>query len=85
MTRLWPVGEPLAAWGGGETPAGFLWQGTTHAVRAVHNRWRVHTRWWAPEGALWREYVKLTTDTGLLCLIYRDLVSGGWFLARIYD
>jgi hypothetical protein len=28
--------------------------------------------------------VKVTTDTGLLCLLYRDL-TGGWFLARVYD
>lgn len=31
-----------------------------------------------------REYVKVTTDTGLLCLLYRDS-TGGWFLARVYD
>ena len=23
--------------------------------------------------------------TGLLCLLYRDLTSGRWFLARVYD
>jgi hypothetical protein len=31
-----------------------------------------------------REYLKVTTETGLLCLLYRDL-AGGWFLARVYD
>jgi hypothetical protein len=86
MTRLWPDGERLAVWGGEETtPAGFSWQGMAHTFQSVHNRWRVHTRWWAPEGALWREYIKVTTDTGLLCLLYRDLNEGGWFLARVYD
>ena len=35
--------------------------------------------------SIWREYVKVTTDTGLLCLLYRDLHAGGWFLARVYD
>jgi hypothetical protein len=45
----------------------------------------VHTRWWEPEAAIWREYVKVATKTGLLCLLYRDLIQGGWFLARIYD
>jgi hypothetical protein len=27
----------------------------------------------------------VTTDTGLLCLLYRDLLHSGWFLARVYD
>jgi len=53
----------------------------------------VHTRWWEPDEAIvrlrltnvWREYVKVTTGTGLLCLLYRDLLNGGWFLARVYD
>jgi hypothetical protein len=35
--------------------------------------------------AVWREYLKVTTDTGLLCLLYRELPAGGWFLARVYD
>jgi len=32
-----------------------------------------------------KHYLKVATDTGLLCLLYRDLLSGGWFLARLYD
>ena len=85
MTRLWPAGEAVNAWGGEETPAGFAWQGTSHHIAEVCNCWRVHTRWWEPEQTIWREYVKVATDRGLLCLLYRDLVQGGWFLARVYD
>jgi hypothetical protein len=88
VTRLWPEGEPLAAWGGQavkDRPDGFTWQGTAHRIVDVCNRWRVHTRWWEPEETVWREYLKVTTDTGLLCLLYRDLLRGGWFLARVYD
>ena len=85
MTRLWPAREAVNAWGGAETPAEFAWQGTSHHIVEVCNRWRVHTRWWEPEQTIWREYVKVTTDRGLLCLLYRDLVQGGWFLARVYD
>jgi len=51
----------------------------------VANRWRIHTRWWEPRETIWREYVKVVTDTGLLCLIYRDMWEGGWFLSRLYD
>ena len=97
MTRLRPEGEPVETWDEEETPAGFVWQQRSHHVVEVCNRWRVQTRWWdgaghpagggrrGPGEAVWREYVKMATDTGLLCLLYRDLDRGGWFLARIYD
>lgn len=85
MTRLWPEGEAVDIWGEECKPAGFLWQGRSHSIEKICNRWRVHTRWWEPGGVVWREYVKVATGTGLLCLIYRDLSAGGWFLARVYD
>jgi len=85
MTRLWPAGEAVEVWGREGSPAGFVWQGTRHDGLQVCNRWRVHTRWWLRGEAVWREYVKVTTDSGLLCLLYRDLSTGRWFLARLYD
>ena len=85
MTRLWSEGKPVQVWGEGESPTGFAWQGTSYRLVEICNRWRVHTRWWQPSALIWREYLKVTTDTGLLCLLYHDLVVDGWFLARIYD
>ena len=85
MTRLWPEGEQVEMWSKGETPFGFVWQGTPHRILEVCNRWRVHTYWWEPDEIVWREYMKVSTATGLLCLIYRDMLSDNWFLARIYD
>lgn len=85
LTRLWPAGERVEIWGEEDEPRGFHWQGGLHRVVGKHNRWRVHTRWWEPDLAVRREYWKVTTDTGLLCLLYRDRLAGGWFLARIYD
>lgn len=85
MTRLWLEGETVSVWGDEGAPSGFVWQGVSHRVLQVCNGWRVHTRWWEPEQAIWREYVKVATDTGLLCLLYRDLLKGSWFLSRIYD
>ena len=85
MTRLWADGEPVEVWGGQKAPAGFAWQGARHGITGIRNRWRIHTRWWQPGEAIWREYVKVTTTSGLLCLLYRDLLAGGWFLARVYD
>jgi hypothetical protein len=75
----------VETWGGEEAVTGFFWQGMSHPISNRHNRWRIHTRWWEPHESIWREYIKVTTDTGLLCLLYHDLRDGGWFLARVYD
>ena len=84
MTRLWPDGEPIAVVSDDmETPQAFTWQGQTHAVQAIAKRWRVDQGWW--RWRVWREYFKLTTDTGLLVIIYRDLLDGRWYLQRPYD
>lgn len=85
MTRLSPAGGELVVWGGQELPAGFIWQGDTHRIEAVLNHWQVHTLWWVPDKAVWREYLKVITDTGFICQLYRDLPGASWFLARIYD
>ncbi|MCB0209356.1 MAG: hypothetical protein KDJ52_08505 [Anaerolineae bacterium] len=52
-------------------------------MQYVAKRWRVDQDWW--RGRIWREYFKLTTKTGLLVIIYRDLLTGEWFLQRLYD
>lgn len=86
MTRLWPEGCAVETWGEGETPAGFFWAGTPHRVDRVHDCWRIHTRWWQPSTPpVHREYLKVTTDTGLLCLLYHEFQASAWFLARVYD
>jgi len=51
----------------------------------MEHHWQVHTRWWEPPETIWREYLKVTTDKGILCLIYRNLINSNWFLARLYD
>jgi hypothetical protein len=48
----------------------------------VVERWRISERWWPQP--IDREYVRVT-GPGWLALIFRDLLSGGWFLERIYD
>jgi hypothetical protein len=85
VTRLWPDGEPVEVWGEAGMLTDFTWQGEAHRVLQVCNRWWIHTCWWEPGEAVWREYLKVATDTGLLCLLYRNLLSGDWFLARLYD
>jgi len=85
VTRLWPEGETIQTWGDDETPAGFVWRNGPCHIEKVYNRWRLQTRWWEVGKSVAREYLKVTTDNGLLCLLYRDLNSGDWFLARVYD
>jgi len=86
MTRLWPAGDPIQVETGADgQPQSFLWRGVWHPVERVAARWRVRTGWWAAGGEAWREYVRLTTVDGLLCALYRDLHTGAWFCARLYD
>jgi len=84
MTYLWPQGElievasdELAA------PLSFDWRGQSHPVQEIARRWRVDQDWW--QRRVWREYFKLSTRTGLLVIIYRDLLTGRWYLQRLYD
>jgi hypothetical protein len=44
----------------------------------------VHTLWWT-EDEVYRDYWEVTTDSGLLCVLYRDLFSDAWHLERIYE
>ena len=84
MTHLWPDGLsiPVEADTLG-VPHRFEWLGQTHRVEIVANRWRVDEDWWRKR--IWREYFKLATDSGLLVVVFRDLVGGGWYLQRLYD
>ncbi|MBI5961724.1 MAG: hypothetical protein HY866_23505 [Chloroflexi bacterium] len=83
MTYLWPDGLPIQVESDEQgAPLCFTWEGT-HKVDNIANRWRVDDDWW--RGRVWREYFKLTTDTGLLVILFRDVLSGDWFLQRLYD
>lgn len=85
MTRYWPEGLAIETWGDDADPQGFFWQGEPYHIAQVCNRWRIHTRWWEPTHIVWREYLKIATREGLLCLLFCDRLSGQWRLARIYD
>ena len=85
MTRLSSEGEPIEVWGNQALPEGFSWQGVQHRILEISNRWRVDTRWWEPGQSVSRDYLKVITATGHLCLIYRDARSDRWYLARLYD
>lgn len=83
MTHLWPDGQPIRVEADAlGVPRRFVWLGQTHTVEIVANRWRVDEGWWRER--IWREYFKLATDTGLLVVVFRDLVDGGWYVQRVY-
>lgn len=84
MTRLWPDGVLVQVLDNsmGE-PERITWQGRRHTVVEVLRRWRVKSDWWRE--AVWRDYFKLTTETGLLLIIYHDLKSEQWYIQRLYD
>ena len=84
MTRLWKKGVQIVV----ETddrgqPLSFEWNEQRHPIAACHNRWRVDVSWWTLRR--WREHFKVTTTTGLLVIIYLDLVDDQWYLQRLYD
>jgi hypothetical protein len=84
MTRLWLEGQLIAVLLNERAqPDAFTWQGQQHQVEHITRQWRVDGDWWCER--VWRNYYKLHTDTGLLLILYQDLLSGQWFLQRLYD
>jgi hypothetical protein len=84
MTYLWTEGESIVVSRTlDDVPEAFTWRARTHAVQGVAKRWRVDVDWWRRR--IWREYYKLYTRSGLLVIVYQDLVTGEWFLQRLFD
>jgi hypothetical protein len=83
MTRLWLVGSIITMTEHAELPAHFVWQGRVHRIQHIARRWRVDLEWWRLR--IWRDYFRVTTDTGLLVVLYHDLQTGAWYVQRLYD
>jgi hypothetical protein len=99
VTRLWPEGQPIAVKllatteiatlnkkpgpGIKHVPNQILWHRQTYKVAEITRYWRIDIDWWRER--IWRAYFKLRTDTGLLVVIYQDLLDGEWYLQRLYD
>jgi hypothetical protein len=84
MTRLWVDGVVIRVWC---TPDGrpmrVRWQGQSHDVKMIANGWRLDLGWWRLR--IWRDYYKILTTTGLLMIVYHDLMTDIWYLQRVYD
>lgn len=84
MTRFWPDGLAIEVDAANGAPPGhFIWEGRRHQVTYIARRWRVDVGWW--RNRIWRAYYKLSTDTGLLIILFQDLTTGDWYLQRLYD
>lgn len=84
MTRLWPAGLLIEVMSDKhKLPQHLVWQEQAHTITQITRRWRIKSDWW--DEPLWRDYFKLTTDTGLLLIIFHDLLDEQWYLQRLYD
>ena len=84
MTLLWSSGVIIRVWCHPDgTPARMRWQGQGHGVQIIANEWRIDLGWWRLR--IWRDYYKLLTTTGLLMIVYHDLLTDLWYLQRVYD
>jgi CO dehydrogenase/acetyl-CoA synthase delta subunit len=52
-----------------------------HTVEAVRESWLIEDRWWTAQ-PLRRRYWEVVTADGRDLVLFRDLVSGGWFMQR---
>lgn len=83
MTQLWPEGVPIDVEAGDGKPQAFRWRQRRRSVQTIVEQWVIHDEWWRDE--IWRHYFQVETGDGLLCVLYRDLLTGGWLLERVYD
>jgi len=52
-------------------------------VQETLKQWRVVQGWW--KRPVEREYFQVKTESGTICELYRDLLTGAWYLQRIHD
>jgi hypothetical protein len=84
VTRFWPNGLPIAVVADTlAAPTTFTWESTTHSIERLIRRWRIDQSWWRVR--VCREYFLLRTESGLLVVLYRDVLRDEWYLQRLYD
>ena len=83
MTYLWLPAQPIVMHLQSKKPSAFEWKKRKHCVVWIAKSWRMDWGWWRLR--LWRDYYKLVTDTGLLVLVYYDLLEGKWYLQQLFD
>ncbi len=61
-------------------PRALVWPDRIRQVAAVYETWRERTRWWSLP--IERDYFRLETADGQVCVVFHDLRSGRWLLER---
>lgn len=64
-------------------PISFLHEGGRERIEEILKQWRVTQEWW--KKTVEREYFQVRTEAGAVYDLYRDLLSGSWYLQRVYD
>lgn len=89
--RRFALTRPIEVAASRDEPLSLRWRGRSERVIAVEASWDVEEGWWragsllAGGEATRRRYYRLRAASGLLCIIYRDLGSGRWFLEQVSD
>ncbi|MFQ5459177.1 MAG: DUF6504 family protein [Anaerolineae bacterium] len=84
--RQFPGGDPLRVHTDPQgQPRAFVWHGATHRVASIEEVREPHLDWWSPDGEVHRLYYLVVTHRGLICEVYRDVITNAWRLARIFD
>lgn len=84
--RQYIKGDPIRVQTDDESrPAAFSWHGKLHHVETVEDINEPRLDWWSAAGEIHRVYYVLTTHRGLICEVYRDLMTDSWSIARVYD
>ncbi len=86
MTRLWTTANGIEVRRDARGKLlSFTWRGRAHTIQKVRQHWQVDSDWWSEEGRVYREYFAVTTNDGLLCVVYLDFLDEQWYIAKTYD
>jgi len=84
MTYFWPGGIPIKVQvDPSGRPLSIVWNGKSHRVDRVSVGKLLDDRWWVAR--VWRAYYRVITASGLLLVIFRNLITNTWYLERLYD
>jgi hypothetical protein len=85
MTNFWKGGMSIKVKvDASRRPTHVLWHGKYHGVERVGRIRVVDDCWWT-FARIWRVYYRVTTDCGLLIVIFCDVLTNNWYLERLYD
>ena len=86
MTYIWQDGLPIEVNSDRDgQPKSLIWNRKKHPIHRIFNRWIFHDYWWADDEHEWRDYYFIITETHLILVIFRDVLSGSWFIYQMYD